>query len=67
MNDEPAHPIADAQSHAPATGDGSRAALPALPAAKRTLRRRIEVKSRAPFLPDHHGHARHALIPGEQE
>lgn len=52
---------ANAQDHAKATGDGTRAALPAMPAPKKRNIRRIPVKSRSPFLPHHHGHARHGL------
>lgn len=56
-----AHPIADAHAHAEVFGDGTRAALPAMPAPARTMQRRIKVTVRQPFLPDHHGHARHGL------
>lgn len=57
-----AHRIADAHDHAPQKGDGSRAALPAMPAPKRVMKRRIPVRVRGPFLPDHHGHGRPGLI-----
>jgi hypothetical protein len=53
--------VGNAADHAHATGDGTRAALPAMPAPKRGMTRRIAVTRRAPFLPDHHGHARHSL------
>lgn len=54
---------ANAHEHAKATGDGSRAPLPPMPAPKKRRIRRIPVKTRAPFLPHHHGHARHGLRP----
>lgn len=54
------HQISDANDHAQARGDGSRVALPAMPAPKRPMKRRAKVARRAPFLPDH-PRAAHAL------
>lgn len=55
------HPVADANDHAKQQGDGSRPPLPPQQATRPVMRRRIPVKVRAPFLPEHHGHARHGL------
>lgn len=62
----PGHILSDASEHAAMTGDGTRAALPAMPAPKRPMLRRIAVTSRGPFLPDHHGHARTGLKSGDE-
>lgn len=55
------HAVSDANDHALVKGDGSRPALTPTPAPKRGMSRRIAVRQRAPFVPDHHGHARHGL------
>jgi hypothetical protein len=55
--------LSDARDHATVQGDASRPALTPMPAPKRRMTRRIAVKVRSPFLPDHHGHARHGLKP----
>lgn len=44
-----------------AAAEAFRPPLPAMPAPKRPMMRRIPVRVRGPFLPDHHGHARHGL------
>jgi len=58
-------PASKAPTETPATpsfgvGDGSRPPLPPMPAPKRGMARRINVATRAPFLPDH-DHARQDL------
>lgn len=55
--------LSNALDHAPQKSDGSRPALTPIPAPKRRMTRRIPVRVRGPFLPDHHGHARHGLKP----
>ena len=54
------HHVSDATDHARIVGHGTRGPLPAMPAPKRPMKRRIKVTQRAPFLPDH-PQARHGL------
>jgi hypothetical protein len=42
-------------------GGGHRPPLPPQPAPRLSLSRKVRVTVRAPFLPDHHGHARPGL------
>jgi hypothetical protein len=57
----PGHHISEASVHTKMFGDGTRAPLPPRPAGPRIMTRRIPVKVRAPFLPDHHDAASRAL------
>lgn len=61
MTDKPELPdghssINDARHHTTRQGDGSVAAIPPQNAPPKPMQRRILVRARAPFLPDHHAH-----------